>query len=390
MNVLMIGLDSTLAMDKEKVIGDSQDRHILYGKYLSNLFYIAPSKREQKLKVKELSDNVIVYPTNSRNILTFIWDAYRIGRKVCKENKIDVITTQDPLLTGLVGYLLKRKFKIPLNVQLHGNYLDNDFWLKDSKLFRILNMIGKFVVKRADCVRVVSSIIKNTLINKLGIPSEKIITFPVFTDVSKFENSASKDNLKGKYRDFDNFVLFVGALIKRKNVESLVSAARDVIKKYPKTLFLIVGEGKERTKLSKLATKLKVGQNIRFEGKVTQKDLPSYYQMCNLFVLPSKEDGWGRVVIEALACGKPVIVSDACGVSDVVISAECGFVFPVNRADILAERIIYLLDNPELREEMGRIGKELVIEKLDIKKNAYKYRELYEKTIELAKQEERI
>ena len=384
MNVLMISLDSTLAMDKNKIIGDSQDRHILYGKYLSNLFIIVPSPKGVKLGIKKLSVNVTVYPTPSHG-LRFVWDAYKIGRRICKENKIDVITTQDPLLTGLVGYLLKRKFNIPFNVQLHGNYLDNEFWLKNSKLFHVWNMIGKFVVKGADCVRVVSSIIRDTLINKLGISSEKVITFPVFTDVSKFENSGLKDNLKEKYRDFENIVLFVGALIKRKNIESLLSAAPDVINKYPKTLVLIIGEGEEKVQLSKLSTKLGIEQNIRFEGKVTQEELPSYYQACSLFVLPSKEDGWGRVVIEALACGKPVIVSDACGVSDVVTNAECGFVFPIDRADILAEKIIYPLEHPELSKKMGERGRRYVIETLDIKKNAYKYREVYERTIELAK-----
>lgn len=386
MNVLMIGLDSTLAMDKNKVIGDSQDRHRLYGEHLSKLFIIVNSKREQKLTVKGLSDNVIVYPTSSRRFL-FTLDTYRIAKKICRENKIDVITTQDPMLTGLVGYFLKRKFNIPLNVQLHGYYLDNKFWLKDSKLFHIWNMIGKFVIKRADCVRVVSKIIGDDLTNKLGIPCERVVTFPVFMNIDKLKNVSTGQDIKEKYQDFDVIVLFVGALIKRKNVDSLLSAAIDVIKKYPKTLFLIVGDGEEKTKLNKLSIKFGIEQNTKFEGKVAQSVLPGYYQACGLFVLPSKEDGWGRVVIEAIACGKPALVSDACGVSDVVIDAECGFVYPVDKPDILAEKVIYLLNHPDLRERMGERGKRYVKGNLDIKKNAYKYRELYEKTIELAKHE---
>lgn len=382
----MISSDSTLAMDNEKVIGDSQDRHILYGKHLSKLFIVAFSGKKKNLKVKKLSNNVIVYPICYKNPLSYLWDAYKICSEICKENKIDVITTQDPLLSGVVGYLLKRKFKIPLNIQLHGDYLENEFWLKDSKLFRIWNIIGKFIVRRADSLRVVSNIIKDTLKNKLNIPTEKIITFPVFTDITKFENKF-KSNVKEKYRDFDNIVLFVGALIKRKNVESLLSAAIDVIKKYPKTLFLIVGDGEEKSMLRKMAAKLEIKQNIRFEGRVAQNDLYSYYHSCDIFILPSREDGWGRVVIEALACRKSVIVSNACGVSDIVNTVECGFVFPVDRSDVLAEKIIYLLDNPKLREEMGRRGKELVLETLDIRKNAYKYRELFERTIKLAKDE---
>ena len=389
MNVLMVGTDSTLAMDKDKVTGDSQDRHILYGKYLSKLFIVVLSKKEQKLASKKLSDNVRVYPTSSRRFF-FVWDAYKIAKKICRENKIDVITTQDPLLTGVVGYLLKRKFKIPLNVQLHGNYLNNKFWLKNYRFFFVLNTIGKFIVKRSDCVRVVSSIIKNTLINKLDIPSERLVNFPVFVNVEKFRDASKKENIEEKYQDFKNIVFFVGALTKRKNIESLLNATVDVIKGYPKTLFLIVGEGEEKAKLIRLSTKLGIGQNVILEGRVNHKVLPSYYQVSDLLVLPSWTEGFPRVVMEALVCGKPVIVSDACGVSDVVTTAECGFVFPVGRADILAEKITYLLDYSELRKEMGGRGRRYVIENLDMKKNVYKYRELYEKTVELAKQGKRV
>lgn len=383
MNVLMIGLDSTLAMDKEKVIGDSQERHILYGKHISKLFIIVPSKKEQRLTVKRLSNNVIVYPTSSRRFL-FVWDAYKICKRLCEENKIDVITTQDPLLTGLVGYLLKRKFNIPLNVQLHGNYLNDEFWLGESKLNYFLNFLGNFIVKRADSIRAVSKKVEKNIMLKVNISAEKLITFPVFINIDKFINS-QKVNPRERFLEFENIILFVGALSKTKDVEALLIAAKNILNKYPKTLFLIVGDGQVRKELEELAQELKIEQNVKFEGAVSYENIPDYYLTCDLLILPSKHEGWGRVVIEALACGKPIIVSDACGVSELVISGECGLVFQVDRPDILAEKIIYLLDDPKLREEMGAKGRGYVIETQDIKKNAHKYRELYEKTVELAK-----
>ena len=384
MNVLMISLDSTLLTGEKRVIGDARERHILYGKYLSNLFIVVLPPERMSLKTKRLSENVIVYSTSSRKLLA-VWDAYRIGKKICKENKIDVITTQDPLLTGLVGYLLRRRFNIPLNMQLHGNYLDNEFHLKSSKLFPILNIAGKSIVKKADCIRAVSSLVKDDLVSKIGISRERIVTFPVFTNIDKFMSSSKTTMVRDKYKRFDSIVIFIGSLIRRKNIEAFINAASEVVKSHPRTLFLIIGEGPEKMRLLNMVDRLGLRQNVKFKGKVAHQYLPSYYQASNLFVLPSKEDGWGLVVVEALASGRPVIVSNACGTKDIVDRANCGFVFPANRPDILAQKIIYLLDNPKLGLEMGERGKEYVKQAMDIHKNAYKYKEMYQKTIELTR-----
>lgn len=382
MNVLMISLDPTLAVDGESVVGDSRERHILYGKYLSHLFIVVRAGKGKK--ARKLSDNVTVYPAASGS-LCFVWDAYRISKRISRENKIDVITTQDPLLTGIVGYLMKKRYNIPLNIQLHGNYLDNEFHLKNSKLFPILNIIGKSIVKKADCIRAVSSLVEDDLVSKIGIPRERIVTFPVFTNIDKFMSISKTTMVQDKYIRFDSIVIFIGALIRRKNIEAFINAASEVIKSHPRTLFLIIGEGPEKMRLLNMVVRLGLRQNVKFEGKVAHQHLPSYYQASSLFVLPSKEDGWGLVTVEALASGKPVIVSDACGTKDIVDRANCGFVFPANRPDILAQKIIYLLDNPKIGGDMGERGKEYVKEALDIHKNVFKYKELYQKTMELAR-----
>jgi len=177
MNVLMIGTDETLAME-EKTIGDAEDRHVLYGEYVSSLFIVVYSGKG--LKTRKLSDKVTVYPTGSRNFrisplngFVFLFDAYRIAKRICQGNKINLITTQDPLFTGLVGYLLKRKYKIPIEMHLHGDYLDNKYWLKEGVINFFLNKLGRRLITRADGIRVVSSRIKSKLI-KYGISEDRI------------------------------------------------------------------------------------------------------------------------------------------------------------------------------------------------------------------------
>jgi len=381
MNVLMISLDATLLTDREKTVEDSQARHVLYGKYLSQLFIVVRAGKSKK--TRKLSDNVTVYPAASGS-LYFVWDAYRISKRVSGENKIDVITAQDPLLTGMVGYLTKKRYNIPLNVQLHGNYLNNIIWLKQSKFNYFLNMAGNYIVKKADSIRVVAEGIGQRLASKLNIPSEKFITLPVPTDVGRFITYSQNNRLKEDIAEFENVILFVGRLSKEKNVEVLLVAAKKVLLRYPKALFLIVGDGPMRESLQKLAQRMEIGQNTRFEGSVSYKNIPGYYHSCDVLVLPSKHEGWGRVAIEGLACGKAVIVSDVCGVADLVTGKELGFTFPPDSPSTLADRIIQLLGNSDMREEMGTRGREYVKETMDIEKNAPEFAELYRKTVELS------
>jgi glycosyltransferase involved in cell wall biosynthesis len=372
MNVLMIGLDRTLATDKEGIVGDSQKRHILYGKQLSNLFIIVPFKN--KIKEKKLSDNVFVYPINSGNLLSFALRAYRFSKNIFRKNKIDIITTQDPFFTGVVGYFLRKRYKVPLIVQLHSDFLNNKYWLMESKLNYLLNIIGKFVVKKADGIRVVSKSIKEHLIN-LGISPEKIFIIPIFTDTEKFIKSDL--TVRKKYSAYKNIVLFVGRLMPVKNLSMLLNAVPLILTKHPQTLFLIVGEGSEKARLEMLVNELNIGSNVIFEGNVSYDRLADYYASCDIFVLPSNYEGWGRVVIEALASGKPVIMTDVGCANDIVINGENGFVIKRNDHFLLAQKIIYLIENPLLRKKMGENGRKLVTQKLDVKKNTYKFTEMY-------------
>ena len=385
MNVLAISLDSTLAMDKNKVIGDSQERQILYGKYLTNLFLIAPPPKEIKLKVKRLSESVTVYTTSSRNMLFFMWGAYRIGKKICKENKIDLVSVQSPFIIGLVGYILKRSLSIPLNVQLHGGEcLDNDFWLRESILHHFLNIIGKFVVKRADSIRAISKRLEDYLVNDLKISSNRIMNFPISIDTEPFITKGQEATIIEKFSSYDNIILFVGRLIKQKNPALLLKAAPLVLKKVPSTLFLIVGVGPERIKLENLIDRLNIRNNVIFEGEVANDLLPSYYHSSTVFVFPSNYEGWGRVALEAMACGSPIVMTDVgCG-REAVIDGVTGYVVPVGSKTVLAQRIIFLLENPQIREKMGKKCREYVLKTQNREKDGQKWLELSYLTVKLA------
>ncbi|MEA3369463.1 MAG: hypothetical protein U9Q24_03845, partial [Candidatus Ratteibacteria bacterium] len=137
-NVLGIGLDYLMLQD-DKVRGDVRKRQLEYAGHLESLTLIVYSPKNLGLKRQKWSDNLEIYPTNSKSKLTFIFDAVRIGKKILKGKRIDVITTEDPFITGLAGYRLKRIFNIPLNIQIHIDFCDNPYWIKDEKINYFFN-----------------------------------------------------------------------------------------------------------------------------------------------------------------------------------------------------------------------------------------------------------
>jgi glycosyltransferase involved in cell wall biosynthesis len=384
LKVLMISLDpSAAAVEKGKHIGNLQQRLVEYGKHLDYLYCVTYTPRENALyRHQKLSDKVEVIPSLSRNIVFFTWDAYRIASRICRNEDIDIITTQDPIFCGIVGLAIKYKYKKPLLVQVHGDSLDNKYWLRERKIRYLLNVIGKFVLRRADGIRVVSERVKKRIMN-MGIEERRIFKLPIYIDVKKFSDARGGEEIRRRFSHYDNIVLFVGRLAKEKNIPNLLKAAAIVIKKFPRTLLLIVGDGPEREKLERLAKKLQIEENVVFEGQVEHDKLPAYYKACDVFVLPSDHEGRAMVLIEAMAAGKPVISTEVSGVDDVIQEEKTGFIVPVRNHKALADKLCYLIENPSLRVEVGRKAQEFALETQDIKSNAMLQRKIYETLLEI-------
>ncbi|MHA1314108.1 MAG: glycosyltransferase family 4 protein [Candidatus Helarchaeota archaeon] len=375
----MIGWDSSLATENEIVIGDSKFRHILYGKLVSTLHIIVPSPRKTKQKPMKLSENVFIYPV-SRGI-RFMIEAFSLGMRLCNKMNIDVITAQDPFYTGLIGVMLKRLLRKPLNIQLHIKIFKNIYWLKESKKHYLLLLLSKFLLKQATTIRVVSKKIKRSIIDSLRIPEDRIICFPVFTNIEAFSSFNQELSIRDKYLEYENIILFVGRLVAQKNVDFLIKAAKNVLKTHPDVLFLIIGDGPEREHLDKLVKELEIRDNVIFKGKIENKDLIKNYFISDIFVLPSNYEGWGLVCIEALAARKPVIMTNTGCADEVVIDGHNGYVIPIGDVQTLAKKIIYLIENPEVRKQMGQFGWESIQGKYSLKENAFQYRDLFRKTI---------
>ena len=188
MRILMISTDRTLLSTDS---GDAFERHQEYTKKINQLDIIVFSKDKFKKRSK---DSLTVYPTNSTTKLNYVFDAFQKAKNIYFPDKFDLIVCQDPFLTGLTGWFLKKRFNVPLLIHFHGDFWDNKHWLRKPKKWwqwlwynGLLLFLSKFIVDGADGIRVVSSGIRDKLI-KSGVPKKKIRVIPTPVDLNKFEN----------------------------------------------------------------------------------------------------------------------------------------------------------------------------------------------------------
>lgn len=357
-NLLGIGLDYLMLKD-DKVRGDVRLRQFDYAKCLESLHLVIYAPKELQLKPKQWTNNLWVYPTNSKNKITFIFDALHIASKICKERKINAITTEDPFTTGLVGYLLKKKFGIPLNVQAHIDFFDNQYWIQLRKVNWLFNKLAKFICKRADTIRVVASETKNSLV-AYGIPSENIKLISVHSDLSHFN---SVDGLKIRQnflnKGFEKILIFVGRLVDQKDIPNLFNAFEIILKNNPKTLLLLIGKGPKMEFLEKLSRDKKIDHNVIFTGTISHAEIVNYYAASDIFVLPSIFEGRATVIVEALLAKKPIVATDVSGLREWLIDGETGFIVKRKDFHAFADKACFLLDNPKIAESFGEKGYEI-------------------------------
>ena len=266
--------------------------------------------------------------------------------------------------SALVPAMMKRIKKKPLIVTFHGT---------DARIFpwknRINRMLTMFVVNRSERVIAVSEEMKSVL-KQLGCPDHKIAVMSVGVDTRVFHPRDKKGARELLELAVDKqIVLYVGRLHNMKGVKLIYECARHM----PKTLFMMVGDGAVKTD----------AKNCIFIGVSKHEEIPLWMSAADILVLPSYSEGLPTVVMEALSCGTPAIVTDVGGCPEVVKDGETGFVVPVGDVDALVERITYLLNNKEMIERMGRIGRVDMIKRHDRVMLAHRLKVVYEQLYDM-------
>jgi len=297
-----------------------------------------------------------VVAKTTRNPLGYIPFILKSIFKILTSN-YDLIHAHYVPHSALIPALLKRIIKKPLIVTFHGD---------DARIFpwknRLYRWLTSFVVRMSDAVIVRSEEMKEQ-IKRLGIRA-KIVVICAGVDVKKFKPIPKHLARKRLGLPSDNkIVIYIGRLDKMKGVELIYRCAELL-----NALFVFIGEGE-----------LKVDRNnCIFASKRTHDEIPIWLSASDVLVLPSYSEGLPNVVMEALSCGIPAVVSNAGGCPEVVECGKTGFVVPVGDTKSLAKAIEKLLYDENLRLKMGLEGRKKMIKRFEVKKMIKRLRKVYE------------
>ena len=196
---------------------------------------------------------------------------------------------------------------------------------------------------------------------RVGIPRERIHVFHYYADTAHFEldattKAAERTRVRREQEipELGVALLFVGELTHRKGVDTLLRAFA-AMKPRANAWLMIVGDGEERDALLALASELGIAERTRFVGFVQPATLPAYMASADVLVVPSRKEGWGVVVTEAMAAGVPVVASNRVNAAaELLRDSESGFVFPVDDVAALASVLSHAARLPEHRQSIAK------------------------------------
>ncbi len=204
------------------------------------------------------------------------------------------------------------------------------------------------------------------LVHSQGIPTNNIQVINNGVDAARFCPQPSS-TLRHRLKLENKLILLsIGRLVARKGVDTVLQTLPHLITHFPTLCYLVVGKGPESDALKKLAHSLGVASHVRFVHDARHNELPTYYNLCDLFVMPARNEGsdiegFGLVFLEASACGKAVVGAHAGGVPDAIVDGKTGvLVQPGNHIE-LGKALKTLLASPEQRNELGAQGRKHVL-----------------------------
>ncbi len=292
-----------------------------------------------------------VIAPGGKNFVSAFLKALVMACREVKETSVTVVSTQDVLYAGLVGYIATRVRRVPLYVQVHGDYLDNPKWYQSKVGFgnRIMNPVGKWILRQADGVRSVSRRLSEQLTNQFGIDAERIISIPIGTDLTLFGELPTYAR--------ERRLLFVGRLIPEKEPMLFCEVAAAVALKDKTVTIGIAGDGFMREEMEAYFAERGLASRVTFYGNLTQATLAPIYAQSYAYIHTAGWEGWGMPMIESIAAGCPVVTTDSGCAGEAIRHNETGLVVPVGDVSGLIRETERLLADAELWQELMLRGK---------------------------------
>jgi glycosyltransferase involved in cell wall biosynthesis len=234
-------------------------------------------------------------------------------------------------------YVLKLLTGIPYWVVAHG-----------LEVWDIENNATKLALQKADKIISVSNYTRQRLLEDKSIDSEKIVLLPNTFDASQFKINPKPTYLLKRYNLTDEqpvilTVTRMGSMAKYKGYDQILHALVKIRLRVPNVHFILAGKGDDLPRINALVTNLNLQDCVTLAGFVPDEELCAYYNLCDVFALPSKGEGFGIVYLEALACGKPVLAGNQDGSIDPLAEGKLGCLVDPDNVEEIAENLIQIL-----------------------------------------------
>ena len=322
---------------------------------------------EESVKCEDL---MTIYRVNPRSAI------FSILRLVLKA-KPDIIHVQAPNSFSCTAIPVAKLTRIPIIGTVHRAEV--------APVSNPISIIRKHVLARFNRIVAVSNHTKSLAVSA-GVEESKISVIYNSCDERVFFHGKDKviERNKHNFTTNDNLILFVGNLIKRKGLSSLIESLNILQSKLSDFTAIIVGQGEDFEELKLLVDKYGLNSHVKFYGRVPKATLSGLYTAADVFVLPSTSEGHSVALLEAMASGLPIVASDIEGNRESVEDGVNGFLFRTGSSENFAEKLAMVLSDPKLKKMMSDKSYERYTQKFSTKTQIDNYLKIYDSLIKKA------
>jgi glycosyltransferase involved in cell wall biosynthesis len=272
-------------------------------------------------------------------------------KRIYDAKRFDILRAHSLRYIGPAALRARRRYGLDVPVVAHHHHLDEGRWS---------SLIEGRVMRRVERVVVGSEFAKRQAARQLGVPAEKL-SVAYYGVETRFEPGPKPEALVRRLGlDGKVVALFVGTLEPRKNLAFLLDVWPDVVRERPDVRLVVAGSGPLLTSLQRQARRLGLERAVLFTGHLPEAEKVAYYRAADLLVFPSLMEGFGLVVVEAMSCALPVIISDRGSLPELVDDGAGGFVCDPTDRGALARSVLRLASDADLRRKLGAANRERV------------------------------
>ena len=297
--------------------------------------------------------------------------------KIIKKENIDIVCFQDPVSSFFSILFLKvRRAEVKIVVETHGDFIETLSLEKNLVLPRLYKklfyIMAKYSIGKSNIIRAVSSSTEQQVID---IDSSKsVVRFPAWIDFKDFQNIEPKPLSKDKFN-----ILFIGSVTDRKKPHMIIEAIQRINdKSYNLSIVGPAPNEKYFKELKDLIDKSDLQNQVSLIGTVDRESVKDYYSTSNLMILPSISEGLARVIFESQVAMCPVLVTDAPGMSDIVIDGQTGYVFESNNLDSLSLKIEYINNNYDEASLVAKNAKGFILSNYSEDNFKFSFKKLFD------------